>query len=59
MAKQEEMPNIYVSVCGTINMSSAMITTKEKFEKIWKGKTKGKDVSKLFQDAKKWREKFA
>lgn len=57
MAKVE-MPRIYVSACGTVNMHSSMITTKERFLKIWKGKTKGRDINKLWLEAEKWKNSF-
>jgi len=40
-------------------MPSEMITTKERFLKIWRGKCKGKDINKLWLEAEKWRKQFA
>ena len=51
-------PRLYVSTCGTIQMPSEMITTKERFLKIWRGKCKGKDINKLWLEAEKWRNSF-
>lgn len=54
-----QAPRIYVSACGTIHMPFEMITTKEKFVKIWKGKCKGKDINKLWLEAERTRKQFA
>lgn len=50
-----EAPNCYND--GLISMHSSMITTKEEFEKLWKGK-RGVDLEKAYKKAKKWREQF-
>jgi len=51
-------PRSYKSACGTVHMPSEMITTKERFLKIWRGKCKGKDINKLWLEAEKWRNSF-
>jgi hypothetical protein len=48
------LPDLYVD--GVINMPSSMITTKEKFIKIWKGGTKGRDVEECWEKAKAWKD---
>lgn len=48
------LPNLYVD--GIINMPSSMITTQEKFFKMWKGGTKGRDVGEAWEKAKAWKD---
>lgn len=55
---KKQMPRIFVSECGSIHMASEMITTKERFVKIWKGKCRGKDINKLWAEAEKWKKQF-
>lgn len=57
--KKPVAPRMYRSECGTINMPTEMITTKEKFVKIWKGKVKGKDINILWQEAEKFKKQFS
>ena len=57
--KKPVAPRMYRSECGTINMPTEMITTKDKFIKIWKGKTKGRDVNALWLEAEKFKKQFS
>lgn len=41
---------------GIISMPSVMITTREKFFKLWKGGTRGRDVGEAWDKAKAWKD---
>lgn len=50
------LPKIYID--GGVNMPSSMITTKEKFFKIWKGAVNVRDIDKAWEKAKTWKDSF-